>query len=333
MEKAYIFIDYNNIVVLKDYLEVVRQSLKNVGFSCEYIKKLDGLDKKSLIVFPMAKDAFKYYIKGYHNFAIWQQGATADESYMRNHSKIRYNILNYIDVFCMKKARFILFVSDYMKHHYEELANHDFTNKSYIMPCFNEELDKSALLKKDYSKKIFTYVGSLDLWQCFDKTAKLYAEIEKRFADAQFKVLTFQVDEAKKILSDMGVKNYSVKQVPKEEVKDELSECTYGFIIRENNMVNRVATPTKISSYLSVGVLPIFSSCLIDFSNLSEAAGCSLSVEDNFDYKKIIEYIEITKDESKIKNSIQAIFSNYYSKENHIIQMENLIKKIWNIEV
>ena len=76
MKKAYIYINYPNIVVLKDYLDVIKEALSGSGFQCEYIKDFNHVEKRDLIVFPMGNDAFKFYCKGYHNIILWQQGAT-----------------------------------------------------------------------------------------------------------------------------------------------------------------------------------------------------------------------------------------------------------------
>ncbi len=290
MMNAYIYINYNNIVVLKEYLDVLKEALENLNYECKYVKNLDGIKKSDLVVFPMGIDAFRFYIKGYKNFIVWQQGATADESFMRNHSYLRKRIIDGIDILAMKKAKFILYVSDYMREHYSKLAKTNFEKKSYVMPCFNEVLDDSIFEKKDYSKKIFTYVGSLDLWQCFEKTADIYAAIEKQVPNCFFKVLTFQEEEAIRILRDKNIKNFEVKKVPKDQVKKELLECTYGFIIREDNIVNRVATPTKISSYLSAGVLPIYSNCLIDF--YEQTHNCNSFCVTNGDVDKILKFVQ-----------------------------------------
>ena len=327
MRTAYIYINYNNIVVLKDYLDVIKTALEKLKYNCQYIKTLEGISKDSLIIYPMSKDALKYYLHGYHNFAVWQQGATADESFMRNHSKIRRFVLNQIDIFCMKKAKFILFVSEYMRKHYERLSKRNYSNKSYVMPCFNEVLDEGLLFDKDYSKNVFTYVGSLDLWQCFRETAKLYVEIENRVENCFFKVLTFQVDEAKSILQEVGAKNYSVNCVPKEQVKNELKECTYGFIIREDSIVNRVATPTKISSYLSSGVIPIFSSCLKDFENSVKGMKCAYVV-DNEDIDGMVDFICEKRDKKAICNDILTLFDGYYNKSSHTARIENLLRSV-----
>ena len=328
MKQSYIYINYPNIVVLQSYLEVVKKTLESCGYKCEFVKSLDDIDKKSLIVHPMGIDAFKYYLKGYKNFILWQQGATADESYMRNHSKIRYWILNKIDTFVMKKARFILYVSDYMREHYEQLAGCSFMEKSYIMPCFNEEYDETIYQYKDYEKKVFTYVGSLDLWQCFEQTVTLYKQIEERIPNTLFKVLTFNVDEAKRILAEKGVKNYSVACVPKEQVKKELLEATYGFILREDNMVNRVATPTKFSSYLASGVIPIFSDCLRDFSQAAEGMFYVLKVPTDYSLESIIEFVNIDIEPQKIQKEYFGILNGHYSVPIHSDKLTKIISRL-----
>lgn len=325
MKQAYIYINYPNIIVLQSYLEIVQKALIQNGYTCEFVKSLKGINKKSLIVYPMGIDAFKYYWRGYKNFILWQQGATADESFMRNHSKLRYWMLNKIDIFAMSKSKFILYVSKYMQKHYEKLSGKTFGDKSYTMPCFNEKYDESVYQYKDYSKKIFTYVGSLDLWQCFDQTATLYKQIEERIPNTLFKVLTFSVDEAKRILKEKGIKNYFVTCVPKEQVIHELLETTYGFILREDNMVNRVATPTKFSSYLASGVIPIFSNCLRDFSQASSGCKYVLSVPQNYDLQQILDFVNKEVELTDVKKEFSSLLNGHYSPASHI---DNITRKL-----
>ena len=327
-KKAFIYINYNNIVVLQSYLDVVKDSLERVGIHCEYTRSLDGVEKKDIIVFPMGIDAFKYYFRGYHNFILWQQGATADESFMRNHSKLRYWILNKMDLFAMKKAKAILYVSQYMRDYYEKLGKCSFTNKSYLMPCFNEVYDRAVFDSKDYSKKIFTYVGSLDLWQCFDKTADIYKSIEERLTGSFFKVLTFDVENGERILKEKGVKHYEVKRVPKEEVRNELLSANYGFIIREDCIVNRVATPTKFSSYLSSGVIPIFSKCLTDFTQVSSGMKYSMPLEEKIDISNLLDFVNQEIDKEELADEYKKLFADYYSPDHHIEQLSVLFNKL-----
>ena len=319
MKKAIVYYNYNNKEVLHDYLTIVSESLESLGYNTEFSVKLQEKDKDALIVFPVAYDALKYYLRGYRNFILWQQGAVADESYMRNSSRLRYHILNIIDVYMMKKAKCILYVSEEMRRVYEQRGHSSFKDKAYIMPCFNEEYDENMYSLKDFTKKIFTYVGSLAEWQCFEQTVDLYKEIEDQIKDCTLKVLTFDVDRAKRIIENKGVKNYSVKSVPKEQVRHELISATYGFIIREDNVVNRVATPTKLSSYISAGVIPIYSSCIRDFDTLSAKYKYLKSVSDlsSICVSDIVEYVKRPIVKEDVKQEFKKIFETYYNKAKH----------------
>lgn len=328
MKEAYIYFNYTNKEVLQDYLDIVKKSLEDMGYSVCYTKDLSKVKKNSLIVFPVAYDAFKYYLKGYRNFILWQQGAVADESYMRNSSKLRYHILNIIDVFMMKKARCILYVSEEMRRTYEQRGRCSFGDKSYVMPCFNEEYVESIFSQKNYANKIFTYVGSLAEWQCFDQTIDLYKKIEEKIPQSKIKVLTFEVGKAKSLIEGKGIKNYEVKCVPKEQVRHELIEATYGFIIREDNVVNRVATPTKFSSYIAAGVIPIFSSCIKDFKTLSDNYSYVMSIDDTSlkSVSDIVEFANKNVAKEYIMKEYKNIFETYYNKSLHRLKLAQLFK-------
>lgn len=327
MKKAYIYINYNNIVVLKDYLDVIKTALEKQGFNCSYVKSLTNCEKKDLIVFPMGVDAFKYYFCGYHNFILWQQGVTGEESYMRNHSKLRRMMLNAIDCYAMRKSRLNFFVSEELRNYYQAKSCFDLENKSYIMPCYNEKYDEEFLSDKLYGeRKIFTYVGSLDLWQCFEQTIDIYKSIENECDNVELKVLTFQVEEAKKILREKNVKNYSVKCVEKEKVKKELKECTYGFIIRDDIIVNRVATPTKLSSYMAAGVLPILSSCITAYSQDDLIKKASYIYDG--DNSKLLEYVKDKLDSEITLSSIKSVFEGRFNTGTHVEKITLLLNKL-----
>lgn len=329
MRNVYIYKNYNNITVLIRYLEIIKNAFEKCGYTCQYVDSMDCVDKRSIVVFPMAKDAFKYYIQGYKTLIVWQQGVTADESYMRHQSIIRKIILNCIDCFMMKKSKMVFFVSESMKKHYEKLSKSSFDEKSYVMPCYNEELDDSIFYNKDYSQYVFSYVGSLDLWQCFNEVVSLYKEIEKRIPNSRLKVLTFDVEKGKNILEREGIKNFSIKRVPKEEVVEELKEVKYGFVLREDNIVNKVATPTKFSSYLSAGVIPIFSKCLVDFYELAKNNKYTIAIDSMNVNTNLIDKLcmEISIDE--IRKEYKEIFNTYYNTNLHTDNITKLIRKVF----
>ena len=142
--------------------------------------------------------------------------------------------------------------------------------------------------------------------------------------------LTFDVDRAKRIIENKGVKNYSVKSVPKEQVRHELISATYGFIIREDNVVNRVATPTKLSSYISAGVIPIYSSCIRDFDTLSAKYKYLKSVSDlsSICVSDIVEYVKRPIVKEDVKQEFKKIFETYYNKAKHKENLCSLLTKL-----
>lgn len=316
-QKVFFLFNCSNAAVTRDYLEIVADALSKLDYEPEWVESLDSVKKHELVVFLLGIDAFRCYLKGYKNFILWQQGATGAESFMRHGSMLRKRILDHIDIFCMKKAKLIFYVSDYLRYYYEEKAGRSFEKKSYVMPCFNEQLDRSMLDRKDFTKKVFTYTGSLSPWQCFEETVDVYAAIEKVIPDAFFKVLTFSVDEAKAIIERKGIKNYSVKRVPKEEVKGELEDATFGFVLRRDNEVNRVATPTKISSYLSAGVLPIYSRCLDDFDLRARGRSFAFPMDIGDDSAPLVDFVNKRIDAEHVKEEIIELFDGYYSAKSH----------------
>ena len=330
MKEAFFYLNYDNVVVLKDYLDVLFVALENNGYLCKYVKDLKGISKKSLVVFPMGNDAFKFYIKGFRNIVFWQQGATADESYLRHKSILRKTILNFMDCFIIKRAKLNIFVSLELQNYYEDLMKKKIGNYSFIMPCFNDQYDKSIvdIAKKDYGLHSFAYVGSLTDWQCFDETIDLYKQIEDSICDSFLKVLTFQKEEAIRIIKSKGVKNFSVKTVKKEEVKNELKDISYGFVIRKDILVNRVATPTKFSSYLAAGVLPIYSDCLKDFSRGCGGYNISFEVGESTPLDNICGFVKKEKNSQQIEQSIVNVFNTYYSPKKYVNELSLLIDKL-----
>ena len=64
---------------------------------------------------------------------------------------------------------------------------------AFVMPCFNEEMDREQFLVHDYNDNVFIYAGTLAAWQCFEQTVRLYKQIEETYGNiVRFLVLTQQ---------------------------------------------------------------------------------------------------------------------------------------------
>lgn len=193
------------------------------------------------------KDILRLRLLGFSRFIHWFQGLPAEEDYMRSHSWWRLRAFNVLDRTSMRYSRFSFFVSTQQRD-YLTAKFHITAPPHYIMPCFNEELHPQHFFTSSkYERNIFCYVGSAtDPWQCFGQMLTLYREIECFHSDCHLKVLTPDIDVAQRAVQRAKLKHVTIKSVPREQVAQEIAECKFGFIVRQDHIVNRVATPTKM---------------------------------------------------------------------------------------
>lgn len=312
---------YENQTVTADYVSVIEKCLNLNGVETEYINALEkkAENKNKGIVVVVVTDAIRARRAGYGKVVLWVQGAAAAESYMRRKSRLRYIVLSVIEFLGLRCSDLILFVSQTMKEYYEKRFRIKLDN-SYIMPCFNNEIEEKYFRTPGkYESNVFIYAGSLAPWQCFEPTVKLYKQIEDKVPDASFRVLVRDHETAKGILDKYGVKNYSLGFVPQSEIGGEMAKAKFGFCLREDSIVNRVATPTKLSTYIAHGVMPVYSSYLVDFGRL--ASGCGycycVDLDSPEGAEKLIKACGAEIGAENVLKEYSEIFGNYFSKAYH----------------
>lgn len=194
------------------------------------------------------------------------------------------------------------------------------------MPCFNDVLDESTICKEHYENPSFVYAGGLQKWQCFDKTLDLFKKIQEIIPNATLTIFTGAIEQAKAEMSKRGI-NGEAKYVPYQELNKEMSKIKYGFLIREDNEVNRVATPTKMSSYLASGVIPVFSTVIHDFDKNLECYKYIIGGNnDQMLLTKIIKNEEQCVSICELLNEYKTIFDSYYSRKYYISKFRSFLK-------
>ncbi|MGV3763101.1 glycosyltransferase [Parapedobacter sp.] len=105
------------------------------------------------------------------------------------------------------------------------------------------------------------YSGNLQSWQNVDLLISLIKE--NRSDRIKYTLLTGQPTDLKKRLLDLGVQlgsNIEVLTVSPHELRGYYQSAHYGFILRDDMLINRVACPTKMVEYLFYGITPIVKS-------------------------------------------------------------------------
>lgn len=325
---------YGNKAVISYYLDIVYEAVLRTGQEVEYIDSIESADKSCFVVVSHSIEVVRLKLRGFKNIILWQQGVMPEESYMRNQSKFRRRILYAIDKVALKSAKGVIMVSREMLRFYNEKNKSDYTSKVFIMPCFSAELNRESFTEEKYHYNVFTYVGGLSKWQCFNESLQLFKRIQNEVPTARLEIYTFNPDQARKAVEEYGIKDVNIETVTNKELAERMKNVKFGFVLRGNSIVNNVATPTKLSAYMAAGVMPICTNAIRDFADVSKDMKYVVSLG-AIDQKKIEDIdigniVKLCNTEIKFNDVLKEygkLFENYYSKEAYINELSEFIKK------
>lgn len=309
---------YNNSAVVSFYLDIIYDALSEDYEDVEYIQNFLDTKKNANIVVSHTIEAFHLFVKGYKNIILWQQGIGPEESFMRNRSRFRRFVFYMMEKIVFKKAKKIIFVSKAMQEIYEKKFHLNLQNYSFIMPCFSASIKEDAFTQSKYDKNTFAYVGSIAKWQCFDETLGLFVKIKEILNDATLEIYTFQVDQAREIADRYGLRDVRIEKLSNDELLIRMENIKFGFLLREDNIVNNVATPTKLSTYLSTGVIPITMPYISDFKEVGKEMKYVIWLNDNKDTTPIISMCEKKINARYVKKEYNTIFDDYYNRDKYV---------------
>ncbi|WP_386693255.1 MULTISPECIES: hypothetical protein [unclassified Lonepinella] len=266
----------------------------------------------------------------------WFQGVYSEEYELLYGKGIRSflvgKVLNYFDKKALKRSDLFLFVSERMLKYYEQKYKICLQDKSVIIPCYNQSLDRKLINKERYQSLKFVYAGGLFAWQCIDDTLRIFQEIYHMNNSAELTILTADKDKAETLISKYGVENTTTKYVSLNELPEELAKYKYAFLIRENHIVNNVSTPTKMNSYLAAGLLPIYTNVIDDFEENIELGEFGIKISTPINIKScaelIIEHHKKEIDTDKLYQCFLDHFESYYNDEKHLKILSGKLKKL-----
>ena len=197
------------------------------------------------------------------------------------------------------------------------------------MPCFNTELDDNSFYDEKYNKPTFLYSGNTSGWQCFPQIVALFKRIkETMIPDAELKIYSGNKQEVQEELDKQGVKA-EIKYVHYTKLNEEIKKIKYGFLIREDNVVNNVATPTKMSSYLGNGIIPIYSDVIGDFKEVLDNVRYTVPLGVNYEgLDKLLILESQTILSSDVKDDFKQVFNQYYNEDHYIDVISKKIKAL-----
>jgi hypothetical protein len=165
-------------------------------------------------------------------------------------------ILTSAERFILKRCDALICVTHSMLEHFYRKRGRRADRAEIVLPILPHLGDSTtaaqALLAKRSPESVI-YAGGMQAWQNVDKMVEA-ANQQPRF---QYTFLTGDVTSFQARLRESGLKQFTCQSVAPVQVKDFYLSHQYGFVLRDEILVNLVACPTKLVEYLYWGVLPI----------------------------------------------------------------------------
>ena len=303
----------SNKVVTDAYLRAIGESFGRLGYQVEYTySAADCLGTKlDVYVVAIAPSVLKLLAKGRRNIVFWAQGVWPEESLARNGGRIRFAVCSFIEKMALLYAKRVFVVSKAQQLHYEMKYSVSLSSKVFVMPCSNEIFHRESFFAKGkYERPVFLYAGSLAEYQCIDRMLDAFELAQSVLPDAKLLFFTNQQDEARELVGARNLDNVEVDYKSQNELSKAIAEVKYGFVIRDNSIVNRVSTPTKISTYIANGIIPVYSSSLISFVDTSKEI-----IKVLFEKELFIEELLSVESLTVEPNEILRQYENYFRRE------------------
>lgn len=193
----------------------------------------------------------------------------APEEYLYLHNKPSRE-LEQSEMYSVNAADFIVCQSDAMKCHLQ--GKYSLTKDIGVYRCagdtkvFNyDEASRLEIREKlgyDSDDMVFVYSGGMHAWQKVEDSVIIFDEYHKANSKSKLLVLTKEKEAFASILDKVGLKDLSsaitVVSLGYMDVPKYLCAADVAMLLRDNHVMNSVASPTKLAEYLSCG-LPILS--------------------------------------------------------------------------
>lgn len=332
----YLYLPFGLSGVTRYYVDIIADSIKLLGHEIKTVDTIKKIPPKSNIVTISDKDSTYVIARRNPNFIItWFQGVAPEEMDIIYNGRwdriLRILIHRFFERYVLKHGSLNLFVSNAMKEHYSSKYKYKGAN-NFIMPCFGNSLDRDAFNDQRYCKPRFLYSGSIAKWQCVDEMLILFKKIKSELPEATLSILTPDQDLVKELLERHKVEA-SVDFISPDKLQSYIRQFKYGFIVRDDIIMNRVATPTKMSNYMGAGIIPVYSDVVLDYKQNITSKTPYVVAFTNFDdcvtKIKAIESSVLSPD--LISQSYAEIFQVYWNRDYYVMNLKQAIEESMTI--
>src|SRR5690606_23458259 len=277
VDRAYLFVSYRffrkkQVVKISESVTQYRcNMLIHFFFILRLMRSADTLFFHSVInVLPVLP--FLVLIPNQTRWILDVHGVVPEEMKLAG-LKMKSFLYGFSERFIFRRLDVAIVVSRTMENHLRQKYPNSTSRyvTYFIVPVHIGKLPEiKEVMQVKSSKLVVVYSGNTQRWQHID----LMLEIIKRNRASHvcYYLLTGEPERMNKLLAAHGMipdENLNVKSVTPESLHEYYQIAHFGFVLRDDIVVNQVACPTKLVEYLYYGMTPIVKSRSIgDFESL-----------------------------------------------------------------
>jgi hypothetical protein len=122
----------------------------------------------------------------------------------------------------------------------------------------------------------------MSAYQCFGQTVELFDKIRNSDQDAKLLVLTPAQEAAKPYLKGLPKGCWQMSSASLDEVNGYLNAADGAFMLREDDPLNKVASPTKFAEYALSGLPVVMTGAVVDTARIAREIGNFISKEEAY---------------------------------------------------
>lgn len=172
--------------------------------------------------------------------------------------RLKQHIFSVVERIIFKTLDYVIVVSNEMSSHFKKKYANGDGIKYILKPIYSiNVVESSKIAEKQETEDInIIYSGNLQAWQNIDLMAETISRMDN--PKYNFIILTQFPEIMEQRLGDlMNTRKIIIKSVFPEELGHYYNQCEYGFVLRDETLLNKVSAPTKMIEYLSFGITPI----------------------------------------------------------------------------
>lgn len=226
--------------------------------------------------------------------------------------------------FLARYADAAIFVSDSLYSLYQKKIR---TSHVKIIPCVvserkfyysdmlrNQMREQYSITKND---NVFIYSGSMVAYQSLHFQRDLFMRLSQNENNYIF-YITSEVEKANQEWTNFKGKRFFILHVPFDMMNNYLNMADFAILLRDDKLLNRVASPTKFGEYCLTGLKVIMNNVV------NQAWRYSLCIGNNISYETINYTRSTSIERKKIVDKAMKFYSRGYLSEKYIDLYESL---------